>query len=254
LLDSDKVFIDYVLKQFEYLEQKRSGGGGRRGGDECVVDDMTSSTSSTSTTATTISDALAKSYLVDLNETFDSETLVSDPLNPFDLDQSLNRLYAHLNAPNSASFSSRSSESTSPLVSSLYQKQQEHQRGHLILPKLFDFLILLSHEKTLQQQQHPQTSANKPTRPIQTSLVTVPEIIQLCDNLIASENSPHTHAIPSLRPLVIDLFLHRSAGSAGGGSGGGSDESVKELEMQHDVVMVTLLRLINYPQVGIYSC
>lgn len=61
--------------------------------------------------------------------------------------------------------------------------------------------------------------------------------MQLCDNLIASENSPHTHAIPALRPLVIDLFLNRTP------------EDTKELDMQHDVIMKCMLRLIHYPQV-----
>ncbi len=61
--------------------------------------------------------------------------------------------------------------------------------------------------------------------------------MQLCDNLIASENSPHTHAIPALRPLVLDLYLNRS-----------TDET-KELDMQHDVIMKCMLRLIQYPQV-----
>lgn len=69
--------------------------------------------------------------------------------------------------------------------------------------------------------------------------MTVPEVIQLCDNLIASENSPHTHAIPALRPLVVDLFLNRST------------EDSKDLDMQHDVIIKCMLRLIQYP--GIWS-
>ena len=64
--------------------------------------------------------------------------------------------------------------------------------------------------------------------------------MQLCDNLIASENSPHTHAIPALRPLVVDLFLNRSSEEA---------SNSKELEMQQDVIMMTMLRLVAYPQV-----
>lgn len=219
------------------------------------------------------SDTLAKCYMLDLNEQFDSETLVADPLSPFDVDCQLNRLYAQLNSPNSA-FSSLTSSlrrsaisasyashveqwSNTPLVSNLYAKHQEHQRGHLILPKLFDFLILLSHEKIQQQVVSASSSSSstsnsstsgaggsRPSLPrisVQTtSLVSVPEIMQLCDNLIASENSPQTHAIPALRPLVIDLFLHRTFSA---------DESIRELEMQQDVIMVTMLRLIHYPQV-----
>ena len=81
----------------------------------------------------------------------------------------------------------------------------------------------------------------------------MPEIIKLCDNLIASENSPFTHAIPALRPLVADLFLNRHSSSSplsgpGGGGGGGVDES-KELELQQDVLLVTLIRLVAYPAI-----
>lgn len=273
-MDSDKVFIEYVLKQFEHLEQKRSGGDFTKPSPPSgsSTSNMTSSSSSSSVsssnpvscTAASMyyderssgSDILAKCYMVDLHETFDSETLVSDPLSPFDIDTQLNRLHAQLNSPNSA-FSTLTSSlrrsamstvyashveqwSSTPLVSNLYAKHQEHQRGHLILPKLFDFLILLSHEKIQQQVPASNSRSNTAVRMVSTSFVSVPEIIQMCDNLIASENSPQTHAIPALRPLVIDLFLHRTFSA---------DESIRELEMQQDVVMVTMLRLIHYPQV-----
>lgn len=257
------MFIDYVLKQFEHLEQKRSGG-------EYSKSSSSSSTSSPSSSASCTpsydekssgSEILAKCYMLDLHETFDSETLVSDPLSPFDIDSQLNRLYAQLSSPNSA-FSTLTSSlrrtamsgsyashveqwSYTPLVSNLYAKHQEHQRGHLILPKLFDFLILLSHEKIQQPAVTTPSSASRSNltqRTIQTSIYSVPEIMQLCDRLIASENSPQTHAISALRPLVIDLFLHRTFSA---------DESIKELEMQQDVIMVTMLRLIQYPQVSL---
>jgi hypothetical protein len=114
-----------------------------------------------------------------------------------------------------------------------------------LIPKLFDFLILLSHEKknltggtTTTTTTTTTSNFNRPGTTIRqgNGLLTIPEIMQLCDNLIASENSPHTHAIPALRPLVIDLFLNRT-----------NDES-KEIDLQHDVTFNTLLRLIQYPQ------
>lgn len=71
--------------------------------------------------------------------------------------------------------------------------------------------------------------------------------MQLCDNLIASENSPHTHAIPALRPLVVDLFLNRGPSLAE--SSTVTNYLDKELDMQQDVIMMTMLRLIQYPQV-----
>ena len=246
LLDSEKVFIDYVLKQFEHLEQKKSSSdssnGPRNGGES---DESGSS-------------HLSKSYLIDLYENFDSESSVSDPLDIFDLDTMLNKLVTTSHAPQSSSHGAGSSNnlrheknygshssslygSSSPIISSQSLRQEEHQRNHTLIPKLFDFLILLSHEK-----KNPNANAATAThlakpisnlnRPGGNGLLTIPEVMQLCDNLIASENSPHTHAIPALRPLVIDLFLNRTS------------EDSKELDMQHDVTFNTLLRLIQYPQ------
>lgn len=242
LLDSDKVFINYVLKQFEQLEQKRPSETSMRGkanADEEHVGDL-----------------LARAYSVDVSENFDSETLIADPLNPFDLDTMLNKLHANVNSPMSACLGAGGSSSGAayrvsaastgvaltgtPLVSSLYFKQQEHQRLHTIIPKLFDFLIILSHEK--KSQPNPAstvTTSGRPELVRPVSLITIPEIIQLCDNLIASENSPHTHAIPALRPLVLDLFVHRSS----------SNDDARDLEMQHEVIVNTMLRLVNYPQI-----
>ena len=44
--------------------------------------------------------------------------------------------------------------------------------------------------------------------------------MQLCNYLIGSDNSVHTHAIPALCPLVLDLFMNQSS------------EDNKELETQ----------------------
>jgi hypothetical protein len=200
---------------------------------------------------------LSKSYLIDLYENFDSESTHLDPLNPFDIGSMLNKLSSTLTSSSSSAQGALSSSSSntsssnnmnlsnvvSPIYSNLNLRQQEHQQNHILVPKLFDFLLLLSHEKkipatnnptgsNLQKQLPPQVKPNK------NNLLTVPEIMQLCDNLIASENSPHTHAIPALRPLVVDLFLNRP-----------SDETNKELDMQRDVIMMTMLRLVQYPQV-----
>lgn len=87
------------------------------------------------------SSLLAASYSIDLNENFDSESELSDPLNPFDLDTMVNKVCSKIAVNNGLGCV------TSPIVSSLDLKQQEHQRNHLLIPKLFDFLILLSHEK-----------------------------------------------------------------------------------------------------------
>ena len=186
-------------------------------------------------------------------ENFDSESSIADPLNPFDLDTMLNKLCSSLHGPQSSSLgvgssnsysramhatgmsasSSNSYGSSSPILSSLsHLKQHEHQRNFILIPKLFDFLILLSHEKKTQPTNKTPNQQGKSG----SGLLTVPEVMQLCDNLIASENSPHTHAIPALRPLVIDLFLNRSS------------EDSKEIDLQHDVIMMTLLRLVQYPQ------
>jgi hypothetical protein len=182
------VFIDYVLKQFEYLEQKRT------------------SQSSADSDDNGGANVLAKSYLFDLYENFDSESSISDPLNPFDLDTMLNKLCSSLHGSqsstlgvgasnssrsmhatgmiSSSSSSSNSYGSSSPIISSLNLKQHEHQRNFILIPKLFDFLILLSHEKKMSSQ--PKTIQQGKSG---NGLLTVPEVMQLCDNLIASENS-----------------------------------------------------------------
>jgi hypothetical protein len=248
LLDSDKVFLEYVLKQFEYLEQKRNLD------DENISNLTKSDINSNFDADENSANLLAKSYAIDLYENFDSETSLTDPLNPFDLDTMINKLCASLNSPLSSTFgagglskpiigSASSFNSTalsgSPIISSINLKQQEHQRNHILIPKLFDFLILLSHEKktSFKQNQQQPPSPLKSSLKSQNGLLTISEVMQLCDNLIASENSPHTHAIPALRPLVMDLFLNRT------------NEDTKELDLQQDVLVKSMLRLIQYPQI-----
>ena len=210
LLDSDKVFINYVLKQFDYLEQR-------------VSNERTRSTLEYESGA----EFLPKSYLVDLVEGFDSETNLTDPIDPFDIDAMLNKTFSAFNNGQSGGVSGEAP--TSPLVSAYALRQHEHHRNHLIIPKLFDFLILLSHEKRSSTRNVPGLKSS--------GLLTGPEVMQLCNNLIASDNSVHTHAIPALRPLVLDLFMNRSS------------EDNKELETQQDVIMKSMIKLIQYPQV-----
>jgi hypothetical protein len=251
LLDSDKVFIDYVLKQFEYLEQNHHR----------TTTEFKSSSSAGTVDEETGAQLLAKSYLVELYENFDSESTHLDPLNPFDVDTMLSKLSASLTSSCSSVQGALLLQGSSAAASSLpianvispisaanlSLRQQEHQQNHILIPKLFDFLLLLSHEKkpapsTTNSSSTP-VSNKQQKQPINTNknnLLTIPEIMQLCDNLIASENSPHTHAIPALRPLVVDLFLNRSSDDS---------NSNKELDMQQDVVMMTMLRLVQYPQV-----
>jgi hypothetical protein len=266
LLDSDKVFIEYVLKQFDYLEQKRVTDSSHTKNNNIYAIYKSNSSLALNyfynLSEENGSNSLSNSYSIDLYESFDCETMFSDPLNPLDIDTMINKLHVKLNNAHSTSFgasgiafrqntsggvsnfgssSYSSAVSNTPIISNLNLKQQEHQRNHMLIPKLFDFLILLSHEKRSQTQiQTNIQNTFKNSKLLHKSnngLLTIPEIMQLCENLIASENSPHTHAIPALRPLVIDLFLNRI------------NEDTKELDIQHDVIMNSLLRLIQYPQI-----
>ena len=127
LLDSDKIFIEHILKQFDFLEQKHCS-------EETVVINL----------ASTEIDPI------------DTDTLFIDP--------NLNRLYVN------CCFQQRQQQPC------LVHKQNQHKNFFILIPKIFEFLILLSYERIDLKQ-----------------LITIPNIIQLCDNLLASENSPHTH-------------------------------------------------------------
>jgi hypothetical protein len=250
LLDTDNTFINIVLKQFEYLEQKQSSGGVGSGGGG------TSSSSGAQGIPNEEGNQLAEAYATDLSEHFDSESTILDPLNPFDTDTMLNKLCSSQSTPYSSSMgavaksagalisketqtgaSSAASLSHSNLIASswLNLKQHEHQRYHVLIPKMFDFFILLSHIKRPpnQPQQRPRGAIGSATG----GFLSIPEIMQLCDNLIASENPLHTHGIAALRPLVVDLFLNRT------------HADTRELDMQQDVCLATLLRLVHMPSV-----
>ncbi|RZC38340.1 huntingtin-like [Asbolus verrucosus] len=92
-----------------------------------------------------------------------------------------------------------------------------------LIKKIFQFLVQLSYSK-----QHSK------------SIMTIPKIIQLCDGLMASGQSPLTHCIPALEPIVENIFLTRNKSST---------IDAKELETTRDVVLSMLLRLCEYHQV-----
>ncbi|GFT39474.1 huntingtin [Nephila pilipes] len=93
----------------------------------------------------------------------------------------------------------------------------------VLIPRIFYFLILLSYERY----------HSKP-------IISVPKILQLCDGLIASGQSPEKYIIPALQPVIEDLFLLRSMNKMDVG---------KELDAQREVVISTLFKLVYYPQV-----
>lgn len=103
------------------------------------------------------------------------------------------------------------------------------EEGHIqeteeLIPKIFNFLVHLSYEKYHSK-----------------AIIGIPKIIQLCDGLMASGQSPLTHCIPALVPLVEDIFLTRSSSS--------TVAEQKELETTRDVLVSMLLRLVEYHQV-----
>lgn len=96
-----------------------------------------------------------------------------------------------------------------------------------LIPKIFHFLVHLSYEN-----QHSK------------SIIAIPKIINLCDGLMASGQSPITHCIPAIAPVIADIFLFR-----GRGSNTHTPTELKELETTKDVLFSMLLRLVEYYQV-----
>lgn len=95
--------------------------------------------------------------------------------------------------------------------------------AEVLVPQIFYFLVLLSYERY----------HSKP-------IISMPEIIQLCDRLMASGQAPTKYVIPALQAIVEDLFLLPSANRT---------DSRKELETQREVVVSVLLKLVHYPEV-----
>jgi uncharacterized membrane protein YgcG len=273
LLDSDKIFIDFVRNQFDMLEKKTSTL------QKVVNIDTNSQThfnvNDYNNNNETGANILLNSYAIDLYDGFECEWSINNSLDPLDLDTQLNKLCASLNSSKSSSIgaystsrsgsgggssygssgygasmssgtnisSHGSASSASPITASnLHLKQQEHQRYFTLIPKMFDFFVLLTNEKKTSSLTNRTNKSSSTTNTNNNSngLFSIPEVIQLCDNLIASENSPNSHAIPALRPLCLELFINRSNEAL---------TSNRELEMQYDVVMISMLRLVHYPQV-----
>lgn len=108
-------------------------------------------------------------------------------------------------------------------------KQFEAIEGGLVrnseslIPHIFFFLVLLSYEKHHSK-----------------SVITMPKIIQLCDGIMASGCDTGTHAIPSLQPLVHDLFIFR---------GNLKHDITSDLDTQREVIQSMLFRIIQHPEV-----
>lgn len=95
-----------------------------------------------------------------------------------------------------------------------------------LLPKIFGFLVHLSYKKYHSK-----------------NIIDVPKIIHLCDGLMASGQPPMSHCIPALVPIVEDIFLSRSSSTTK------NPTDQRELETTREVLMTTLLRLVEYPRV-----
>ncbi|XP_072319505.1 huntingtin isoform X5 [Eucyclogobius newberryi] len=104
-----------------------------------------------------------------------------------------------------------------------YIEVGQFRDSEAIIPNIFFFLVLLSYERYHSKQ-----------------IISIPKIIQLCDGIMASGRKAVTHAIPALQPIVHDLFVLRGSNKADAG---------KELDIQKEVVVSMLLRLIQYHQV-----
>ncbi|XP_053209649.1 huntingtin-like [Panonychus citri] len=94
---------------------------------------------------------------------------------------------------------------------------------------IFNFLILLSYPNPTQATL--QTS--------KVNVITVPKIIQMCDDLMASDQPPAAYALPALRQIVEDLMLYRLPTKV---------ESAKELDAQREVAIAALLKLSHHRQ------
>ncbi|GJQ87772.1 hypothetical protein Trydic_g18631, partial [Trypoxylus dichotomus] len=103
-----------------------------------------------------------------------------------------------------------------------------------IIPKMFEFLMNLSHGK-----QHSK------------SIIGVPKVIQLCDGLMACGQAPLGYCIPALRPIVENVFLlarQRDYGSSTAAAATATAD-FSELEITREFLMSMLLRLFEYAQV-----
>ena len=97
---------------------------------------------------------------------------------------------------------------------------QEGEITHceLLIPHIFEFLVLLSYERY-----HSKT------------VIDVPSILQLCEGLAACRDSPHKYVVPALEVIAVDLFERSSAEA--------------ELETQREVVVSMLMKQMASPRV-----
>nr|CAD7264748.1 unnamed protein product [Timema shepardi] len=93
-----------------------------------------------------------------------------------------------------------------------------------LVPRIFYFLVHLSYEKHHSK-----------------CIIGVPKVIQLCDELMASGQPPVSHCIQALVPVVEDVFLVRGTT--------GSTADLKDLDTQREFLVSMLLRLVEYHQV-----
>ncbi|XP_047128948.1 huntingtin isoform X1 [Hydra vulgaris] len=107
-------------------------------------------------------------------------------------------------------------------------EQGQIRNPELFIPTVFQFLVLLSYECF--QPKFTQAKA----------IIGMPRIMRLCDSVMACGQPVHLYAIPALKPIVQDLF---------GSSSQVRSDSGKDLDIQREVVVSMLLRVIHYPQV-----
>jgi huntingtin len=89
--------------------------------------------------------------------------------------------------------------------------------GAQLVPHLFQFLVMLAHD--------------------QSKKVSIPEVMQKCDAVMASNQNMTSFAIPALQPLVLYLFVRPNPLES------------TELRTQREVALNMLLRLIDYSRV-----
>ncbi|XP_019850343.1 PREDICTED: huntingtin-like isoform X2 [Amphimedon queenslandica] len=99
--------------------------------------------------------------------------------------------------------------------------------GAQLVPHLFQFLVMLAHD--------------------QSKLITIPEVMQKCDSVMASGQNMISFAIPALQPLVLYLFVRPTT------------SKLIDLPTLREVVLNMLLRLVEYPRViqlliGVLEC
>lgn len=111
------------------------------------------------------------------------------------------------------------------------QLEESHaHEANLLAPALFNFLILLSYEKS----SGPIKGSTPP--PASQTLVAMPELLQLADGLLASGLDPSSAVLPVLQQIVADQFVRREAAG-----------QAEELTTQREYLLSILLKLCAWP-------